>query len=90
MYIEKGGTLYNFCPGKATWDTTATSLFKMLIIAAETGTMIDEGGLFDQPQSWIDLLADFLPRYDDQKFFTRARSILGEVQSGGAGSGAKR
>jgi hypothetical protein len=78
MYVEQGGESYGFCPGKATWDFEAASTFKMLIISAETGRMIEEGGLYDQPDWWIDLLASFLPRYDQQKFFSRAKAVLGD------------
>jgi len=78
MYIVPGGELYNFCPGKSTWDIEASSAFRMLIIAAETGTMIDEGGISNQPAWWVELLSEFVPRYNQQKIFSLAKAILGK------------
>lgn len=81
MYVEKGGTLYNFCPGKATWDPEAAGVYQALVITAETGIMLEDGPLSEQPDWWIDLLSWFLPYYSDQKFFSRARAILGDGSS---------
>lgn len=81
MYVEQGGEMYNFCPGKATWDHEASAIFRMLIICAETGKMIEDGGLYDQPDWWIEMLAVFLPRYDNQKFSSRAKMILGDPKT---------
>jgi len=39
--------------------------------------MLEEGPLMDQPGWWIDLLSWFLPFYNDQKFWSRAKAILG-------------
>jgi len=93
MYVEKGGELYNFCPGKAQWDHEAVAVHRLLIIAAETGTMLEEGGIADQPEWWVELLSFFLVRYDQTKFYTRANAILGNQKVAGAtskGQGAKR
>lgn len=78
MYVEKGGTNFGFCPGKATWDHEAVSLYRLLLVAAETGTMLDRGSLSEQADYWIELLAWFLPFYDNQKFVSRAKMILGD------------
>jgi hypothetical protein len=78
IYIEKGGTLFGFCPGKATWDHEAVALYRLLIVAAHTGMMLDKGSLSEQTDYWIELLAWFLPFYDNQKFVSRARMILGD------------
>lgn len=77
MYVSKGGQTFGFCPGKATWDHEAMLTFKMLIVAAETGCHYNAGGLEDQPQWWIDLLSWFIPRYDDLKFYSRVRNVVG-------------
>lgn len=77
IVLEKGGTQYGFCPGKATWDAEAVNLYRLLIVAAETGTMLDKGSLSEQPGYWIELLAWFIPFYSNQKFVSRARMILG-------------
>jgi hypothetical protein len=39
--------------------------------------MLEEGPMMDQPDWWIDLLSWFLPFYNDQKFWSRAKAILG-------------
>lgn len=87
MYVEKGGTLYGFCPGKATWDSEAVGLYRLLIVAAETGTMLDNGSLSEQSDYWIELLAWFLPFYDNQKFVSRAKMILGDGSTNGPTKG---
>lgn len=83
MYVMKGGEQYGFCPGKATWDAEATSIFSSLVVTAETGAMLKAGGLEDQPGYWVDLLSEFLPRYSDQRFIQRAKMVMGDgrVQS---------
>lgn len=69
---------YPWCPGKATWDREAVSIFNILKVAAETGSLWQAGGIADQPHWFVDLLAWFLPSYNDLKFNSRARSILGD------------
>lgn len=78
MYVEKGGTLFGFCPGKSTWDSEASSIYQALVICAETGIMLEDGPLSEQPDWWVDLLSWFLPYYSDTKFYSRARAILGD------------
>jgi hypothetical protein len=78
MYVHKGGELFGFCPAKATWDPGTQELYKMLLVAAETGALYYDGGIADQPYWFIDLLAWFLPRYDSIKFEGKARSVLGD------------
>lgn len=78
MYIEKGGTLFGFCPGKSTWDPEAVSIYQALVICSETGIMLSEGSLSEQPDWWVELLSWFLPYYSDMKFYSRARAILGD------------
>lgn len=78
MYVIDGGTPFSFCPGKATWDRSATSTFRLLVVCAETGSLYSEGGIGDQPDWFIELLGWFLPRYNDLKFISRARFILGD------------
>jgi len=45
--------------------------------------MYEAGGLADQPDWWIDLSSWFLRRYDDAKFASRVRAVLGEQPHGG-------
>jgi len=49
MYIQKGGDLYSFCPLKLTWNHAITERFRLLMLTAETGVMINEGGISSQP-----------------------------------------
>lgn len=77
MRIHQGGVPYGFCPGKATWDPAVAGLYRLLVIAAETGMMYESGGIAEQPAWWIDHLAWFLPAYDRAKFNGRVRQVLG-------------
>ena len=77
MYIEPGGEQYGFCPSKATWDPNLYRTYQLLVVAAESGAMIEAGGLRDQPAWWIETLGWFLPRYDSKKFQSRMGSVLG-------------
>jgi hypothetical protein len=81
MYAIKGGTGFGFCPGKATWDSTAVNLFKTLMATAQTGAMWTSGGLYEQPDWFIDMISTYLPKYDDLKFNARAVAILGDGES---------
>lgn len=78
MYVTKGAGLYSFCPAKATWDNSVMQMFNALIIAAEMGSQYADGGIENQPEWWIELCAWFIPRYNDAKFYSRARAILGD------------
>jgi hypothetical protein len=78
IYVQEGGQLYGFCPAKATWDQSEAQLFRLLMISADTGAMMVQGGLEDQPDWWIDLLGWFLPTYDQVRFAMKARSVLGD------------
>lgn len=82
MSIDKGGTRYGFCPGKATWDAEAVALYRLLIVSAETGIMLDNGSLAEQSSYWIELISWFIPFYDNAKFIARARMILGDGSKG--------
>ena len=94
MYINKGGEMYGFCPGKSTWDPRIKGKIDELIVIAETGWKPLNGGLYDQPADLIDLLGWFLPKYDFMKFFRKADMMLGSgekksVKSGGTQPSAK-
>lgn len=78
MYVTKGGELYGFCPGKATWDGQTVHLFRILHVASETGAMWDDGSLSEQPEWFIDVLSWFLTKLDFAKFQTKARMVLGD------------
>lgn len=78
MYVHKGGGLYGFCPGKATWDHEATSLFELMVVTVEHKAMLVTGGLADQPGWFVKLLAWFGPAYRTKDFISKARMVLGE------------
>jgi hypothetical protein len=90
MRVSDGGGLYGFCPAKATWDHGAASIFQALTVCFATGAHWIEGGISDQPAWWIDLVSELIPRMDDQRFYSRARAILGDGNSKGANNGGKQ
>lgn len=76
--LNKGGTLFGFCPAKATWDPVANEIFRLLVIATETGVMLEAGGINDQPDWFVENLGWFAPKYRETVFGSRARSLLGD------------
>lgn len=87
LYIHKGGNLYGFCPAKATWDGESRWLYSTLTVAADTGAMLTQGGIEDQPAWFVELLAWFLPVYDQIKFASKARMVLGDGKDKGRKNG---
>jgi hypothetical protein len=81
MRVFEGGSLFGFCPGKAQRHVEAAAIYKALIVCAETGTHLGTGGIIDQPSWWIDLVSWFLPRYNEQRFYARAKAILGDSKA---------
>lgn len=93
LYVTKGGGLYGFCPGKATWDPCAVALYRALVVCERTGAHWQTGGIADQPAWWVEFVSDFLPRMDDLRFAQRVRAILGDgktAQHGGNAHGNQR
>lgn len=78
IQITPEGGFFSFCPGKATWDMEVANIFRMLVITAETGQLLEKGAILDQQRWYIELLSWFLPRYNDLRFYSRARAILGD------------
>jgi hypothetical protein len=79
MFINKhSGTGYSFCPGKATWPGPHREHFNLLKLSVEMKTLYSDGNLASQPSWYIDALADFVLKYDNAKFNSRAISILGD------------
>jgi len=90
IYISPGGEPFSFCPGKATWDNEAMAIFKILTIAAESGNIeLCAGGIYDQPDWWIEYLSWFLPRYSHHQFTSRAKMILGDGKKSATSSQGK-
>ena len=84
--ITREGEQFSFCPAKATWDGSILSVYNYLVISAETGALWNDGGISEQPAWFVELLSTFIVRYNDQKFWGRARAILGESSNGTKGS----
>jgi hypothetical protein len=78
MRIIEGGQLYNYCPGKATWNHENVLIYKSLLVTMNTGLGWNEGGVTDQPEWWVDLASDFSVLHSDLQFASRARAILGD------------
>lgn len=76
IYVHQGGELYGFCPGKANRDPEVQQMFRVLLIAAETGVMLKPGGLDDQPEEFVSLLAWMIPRLDMVKFSSKVSMFL--------------
>ncbi len=86
IQIDAGGPTWTFCPGKATWDPEATGVFRLLLISATTGTMLEKGGLLDQPEWFIELLAWFLPRLEELSFNLKFEKVAGAFVGGQRGA----
>lgn len=78
IYINPKGQLYGFCPAKVTREPAVYSIYKILIIASQTGAMLKSGGIEEQPEWFIDLLAWFIPMMDMMNFTTKAGMVLGK------------
>jgi hypothetical protein len=77
MSVLKGGTTYGFCPAKSTWDHALVNWYNILVIVAETGQIPDGKPLVEQDAEFIEVLAWFLPRYQQLRFAQNAEIILG-------------
>lgn len=90
MYVSKGGEAYSFCPGKATWDHETLEVYRLALLATESGNyLVSPGTLLDQPDEWLDILSWFVPRYKHQLFVSRARMILGDDKTKAKAPGAE-
>lgn len=78
MRVHEGGGLYGFCPGKATWDQEAVTIFEVMTVATEQKALLNAGGIAAQPGWFINLLSWFGPAYDMQKFVQKARLVMGD------------
>jgi hypothetical protein len=80
--IHPDGEEFSFCPAKAFWDSQAVEMSKILLITAETGQLWRDGGISLQPAWYTDIVAWFLVKYENAKFFSRVKMILGGADSG--------
>lgn len=80
MYVHSAqGQLYGFCPAKLMRgdDPEALQLYSILVVVAETGQLLEGGGISAQPAWFIDELAWFLPKYSAYKFGRQAAMVFG-------------
>ncbi len=75
--ISDHGSEYGFCPSKATWEPIIADIFNLLLISAKTGQLLTNGGLENQPVWYIELLGEFLIKYDNLSFIQKAEMVLG-------------
>jgi hypothetical protein len=90
MRVSPHGALYGFCPAKAAWDRRVVSVYNALVVSAETGAQWQSGGIADQPAWWIELIAWFVPSYNELRFSQRARAILGDGKESSHGTRKRR
>lgn len=88
MYIQEGGNPYSFCPGKSQWDPRVAERLRLLMLCAETGNMLVPGGVHDQPDWFIDLLAWFIPVYKQTVVLMYAKMFLGKSKEETGGKSA--
>ena len=81
MYVNKGGPMFGFCPGKSTWDHDAVYIFSLVELAFYTRSLAFSGALFDQPSWYVDIISTFLPHYDQLRFNQRMKSMWGSGDS---------
>ena len=81
MHVNKGGQKYGFCPAKATWDYDTVQKFRLLIVTADTGALLEEGPILEQPAWYMELLGWFLPLYDQIKWNSKMRGLFGNGKS---------
>lgn len=87
IQMSSGGASFGFCPAKVLRDDLYTvSLYKTLVCILETGTWPSAGGLDNQAEFWIDLVAEFAPYRRQVEFHQRftliAKAILGDKKGG--------
>lgn len=66
-------------------DPATVQVFRILMLAAETGAMLKTGGIEEQPDWFVELLGWLIPKLDMTKFTSKAQMILG-----GGGSAADK
>lgn len=92
MRVNQGfGELYGFCPAKASWDSRTVAIYRALVLCAETGVQWKNDGIENQPAWWVELASWFVPAYNELRFTSRARMILGDNKKNkSAGTHEKR
>lgn len=81
--------MYGFCPGKATWDHDAANLFSLIELAFFTRSLAFTGSLFEQPSWYVDIIATYLPLYDQMRFNQRMKAMWGSDTAGASKSPKK-
>ena len=63
-------------------DRRTSAIYQTLVAILETGTWPRTGGLEDQKDFWIDLVATFGPMRRDLEFSKRVNGIFSRVNNG--------
>ena len=66
--VDKFGSKYPFCPGKATWFPELQTVFDQCLVAMETGILPGPGGLDDQPEMFSNSLSTFIEKYSWRRY----------------------
>ena len=83
MRARSEGSLFGFCPGKATWDHSAIAIYRLLVACVVYKTLPYDGALADQPDWIVSLLAEFGPRYEAIQWSARMRELFGDDKKSG-------
>ena len=85
--MVQGGNQYEFCPAKVSRDDPETlMIFHTLVAIIETCTWPDLGGINNQEDLWVELVAEFAPLRRQLEFSHRL-NIVSELVSSAFGSG---
>lgn len=86
IQLVPGGNQYEFCPAKVSRDDPETlMIFHTLVAIIETCTWPEEGGINDQDDLWVELVAEFAPLRRQLEFSHRL-NIVSELVSSAFGS----
>lgn len=66
--VDDQGVKFRFCPGKATWSPTITSLFHQCRTTQITGHLPLDGGLDDQPEMFTEVYPVFVERWQERSY----------------------
>lgn len=68
LRIDKHGSRYPFCPGKATWYPQIDEVFRQCLVAKETGLLPKAGGLQDQSALFNQAFSTFIEKYTWRRY----------------------
>lgn len=95
IQLTKGGPTFGFCPAKILRDDpVAADIYTTLVAILETGVWPKAGGIEDQDDYWVDMVAQFGPMRRTIEFSERFKMVAGSIsggnpKGGGTTKGAK-